>query len=119
MRLPDKNQLLANPYFPVVEQNLKSQGVREKQIGLKIHISSNNVHKALSRNCIATIKNFNTKTVKRKARVFTKSLMGEGVAVNVFAMGVNVSADFGQQVCCRALTPWLLKQTRGCTSLNF
>lgn len=45
---------------------------------------------------------------KMCANVFANDFMVEGMAVNVFETGLNVSADFGQ-VCYRAQTSWLLK----------
>lgn len=47
------------------------------------------------------------------ANVFTKNLMGEGMGVNVFETGLNVSTNFKQQVYYRAQTAWLLKQPSG------
>lgn len=36
--------------------------------------------------------------------VFTNNSMDEGMGVDVFEMDLNVSADFGQQVCYRIQT---------------
>lgn len=55
---------------------------------------------------------------ERKANVLTNKLMGEGMSVYIFEMGLNVPTDLGQ-VCCWAQTAWLLEQTRVCTSLSF
>lgn len=53
------------------------------------------------------------------ANVFANNLMDEGMGVNVFEVGFNVSTDFGRQVCYLAQTVWLLKQTRVSTRLKF
>lgn len=45
--------------------------------------------------------------------VFTNILMGEGMGFNIFEMSLSVPTDIGQQVCYRAQTAWLLKETGG------
>lgn len=52
--------------------------------------------------------------------IFTKNSTGEGMGVNVFEIGLNVSPKFKQQVCYGAQTAQLPKQTSGglSTSLN-
>lgn len=56
---------------------------------------------------------------ERKANVFTNNLMGKDMGVNNFEMGLNVSTNFGQQVCCRPQAAWPLKQEKVCTTLSF